>query len=252
MGDWLGSLSYASVEGDNGMAWSFGTLPPGTDFNNRWGGWIGIPNYGFIVRSFDVRQTEYDAVYLTLDRPYTRDGKWGLNFVYTYAEAWQDASLDEGTAFAFDFLPPDFPKFPGNADERHRFVASGTVGLPANLQLSSIITLGSGVPFTYTDCLAGWDQCVWNPNGGRPEKQSFLGINEFAYRSVDLRLQWDTTLGGNTNLALIGEGFNILDFANDSCFDGWAGAPGEPNPRFGQPNCQYNARRWQVGARFSF
>jgi outer membrane receptor for ferrienterochelin and colicin len=252
MGDWLGSLSYASVEGDNGLAWSFGTLPPGTAFNDRWGSWVGIPNYGFIVRGFDVRQTEYDAVYLTLDRPYTRDAKWGLNFVYTYAEAWQDASLDEGTAFAFDFLPPDFPKFPGNADERHRFVASGTVGLPLNLQLSSIITLGSGVPFTYTDCLAGFDQCVWHPNGGRPEKQSFLGINEFVYRSVDLRLQWDAPFGNTMNLALIGEGFNILDFANDSCFDGWAGAPGEPNPNFGQPTCQYNARRWQVGARFSF
>ncbi len=150
MGDWLGSLSYASVEGDNGMAWSFGTLPPGTAFNDRWGGWIGIPNYGFIMRSYDVRTTEYDAVYLTLDRPYTRDAKWGLNFVYTYAEAWQNASLDEGTAFAFDYLPPDWPMFPGNADERHRFVASGTVGLPVNFQLSSIITLGSGVPWSPT------------------------------------------------------------------------------------------------------
>ena len=252
MGDWLGSLSYASVEGDNGMAWSFGTLPPGTEFNNRWGGWIGIPNYGFIMRSYDVRTTEYDAFYLTLDRPYTRDAKWGVNFVYTYADAWQNASLDEGVAFAFDYIPTDWPMFPGNADEKHRFVASGTVGLPYNFQLSSIITLGAGFPWSYTNCLAGWDQCVWYPNGGRPEKQSFLGIKEFAYRSVDLRLQWDTTLGGSTNLAIIGEGFNVLDFANDSCFDGWAGAPGEPNPRFGQPNCQYNARRWQVGARFSF
>lgn len=250
--DWLGSLSYASVEGKNGMAWSFGTLPPGTAFNDRWGASIPIPGYSLVMRSYDVRQTEYDAVYLTLDRPYTRDAKWGFNFVYTYADAQQNASLDEGVAFAFDYIPTDWPMFDGNADEEHRVVMSGTVGLPANLQLSSIITLGSGYPFSYTDCLAGWDQCVWHPNGGRPEKQSFLGINEFAYRSVDLRLQWDAPFGSAMNLALIGEGFNVLDYENDSCFDGWAGAPGEPNPNFGQPGCQYNTRRWQVGARFSF
>jgi hypothetical protein len=252
LGSWLGSLSYAAVDGENGMAWSFGTLPPGTNFNDRWGAWIPIPDYAFIIRSFDNRKTEYDAIYLTLDRPYTVDAKWGVNFVYTYAKAYQDASLDEGVAFAFDFLPPDWPRFPGNGDERHRFTASGTVGLPLNFQLSSIITLGSGLPWSYTDCLAGWDQCVWNPNGGRPEQKSFLGITEFAYRSVDLRVQWDARLGANLDLALIGEAFNVMNYANDGCFDGWAGAPNEPNPNFGQPSCQYNTRRFQIGTRFSF
>ena len=251
-GSWLGSLSYANVEGSNGLVWSFGTLPPGTDFDDRWGGWIPIPGYAFIMRGYDVRNTEYDGVYLTFDKPYTSDSKWGANFAYTYSKGYQNASLDEGAAFAFDFLPPDFPMFPANGDERHRFIASGTVGLPLGFRLSSIITLGSGAPWSYTDCLAGWDKCVWYPNGGRPPKQSFLGIEEFAYRSVDLRVEWEARLGGDLRLGLVGEAFNILNYDNDGCFDGWAGAPGEPNAHFGQPNCQYNTMRYQFGLRFGF
>jgi outer membrane receptor protein involved in Fe transport len=251
-GSWLGSLSYANVEGSNGLVWSFGTLPPGTNFNDRWGAWIPVPGYGFIMRGYDVRKTEYDGVFLTFDKPYTSDSKWGANFAYSYGKGYQNASLDEGTAFAFDYLPPDFPMFPSNNDERHRFIASGTVGLPLGFRVASIITLGSGTPFSYTDCLAGWDKCVWYPNGGRPPKQSFLGIEEFAYRSVDLRLEWEARFGGDFHVGVVGEAFNVFDYDNDGCFDGWAGAPGEPNPRFGQPNCQFNTRRFQVGVKLGF
>jgi len=251
--DWLGSLTYAASEGANGLAWSFGTLPPGTAFNDRWGNWISIPGYAFIMRGFDQRRTEYDGVFLTLDKPYTAESKWGFNFAYTYAKGYQNASLDEGAAFAFDFLPGHWPMFPSNGDERHRFVFSGTAGLPFGFRASSIITLGSGTPITYTNCLAGWDKCVWHPNGGRPEKQSFLGIEEFAYRSVDLRVEWEAPpIASQVRIGLIAEAFNVFDFDNYSGFDGWAGAPGEPNPNFLKPNTAFNARRFQVGLRLGF
>lgn len=249
-GSWLGSLSYASVEGSNGLVWSFGTLPPGTNFNDRWGAWIPIPGYAFIIRGYDVRKTEYDGVYLTFDKPYTSDSKWGANFAYTYSKGYQNASLDEGAAFAFDFLPPDFPMFPANGDERHRFIASGTVGLPLGFRASTIITLGSGAPFTYTSEMSGAWQIYYN--GARPPKQSFLGIEEFAYRSVDLTLEWEARLGGDLRLGLVGQAFNIFNYDNDGCFDSWEGSPTNPNPNFRQPNCQYNTMRYQFGVKFGF
>jgi outer membrane receptor for ferrienterochelin and colicin len=251
--NWLGSLTYASSEGENSMAWSFGTLPPGTAFNDRWGNWIPIPGYAFIMRNYDMRRTEYDGVFLTLDKPYTTESKWGFNFAYTYAKGYQNASLDEGAAFAFDYIPPEWPMFPSNGDERQRFVFSGTVGLPLGFRVSSIITLGTGTPITYTDCLAGWDKCVWYPNGARPDQQSFLGIEEFAYRSVDLRAEWEAPqIADRLRIGLIAEAFNVLNYDNYSGFDGWAGAPGEPNPNFLKPNSQYNTRRFQVGLRLGF
>ncbi|HEX7707664.1 MAG TPA: TonB-dependent receptor [Thermoanaerobaculia bacterium] len=249
---WLGSLTYANSRGRNGLAWSFGTLPPGTALNDRWGNWISIPGYGFIMRSFDERRTEYDGVFLTLDRPRTAGSRWGANIAYSYGKGYQNASLDDGTAFAFDYIPTEWPMFAANGDERHKLIMSGSVGLPAGFEASSIISLGSGTPYTYTNCLAGWDQCQTFFNGLRPEPKSFLGIDEFAYQSVDLRLQWTAPAIGGAQISLIGEAFNVLDTNNFGCLDGWAGAPGEPNARFGQPNCAFNSRRFQFGTRIAF
>jgi hypothetical protein len=252
LGQWLGGLSYANTKGYNGMAWSFGTDPEGTPFNDRWGDWISIPGYGFILRNYDYRKTTYDGYFLTLDKPYTGDSKWGLNVAYTYAKGTQQASNDAGVAFAFDFMPWDWPSFPSQFVEKQRFVASGTVGLPAGFMVSSILTLGTGTPFTYTNCLAGWDQCVTYFNGGNQPTESFLGINSFSYRNIDLRVEWSTAIGGGFNVGLIGEAFNVFNFKNGGCNDGWAGAPGDPNPNFLQPTCEFNTRKYQIGAKVSF
>ncbi|MCA1676899.1 MAG: hypothetical protein LC799_33565, partial [Actinobacteria bacterium] len=247
---WLGSLTYAASRGNNGMAWSFATLPPGTNFNDRWGSWVGIPGFGLIMRSYDVRKTKYDGLFLTLDRPKTAGSKWGANLAYTFGKGYQNASPDDGVAFSFDFIPTDWPRFPSNGDERHRLMMSGTVELPAGFQASSIISLGSGTPYHTFNCLAGWDKCVTSFNSLRPEKQSFLGLKAFAYRSVDLRLGWEAPRFSNVaRVSLIGEGFNVFNFDNNGCLEGWAGEPGNPRATFMQPLCQFNTQRFQVGAR---
>lgn len=256
LGSWLSSLSYANSRGKNGMAWSFGALPPGVAFNDRWGSWISIPGYGFIMRSFDVRETEYDGYFLTLDKPYTDSSRWGVNISYTYGKGYQNASLDEGVAFAFDFLPTDWPLFPSNGDERHRLLVSGTVGLPAGFRVSSIITLGSGTPYSIPDASAGWDKFVFRFNAARPEKYDFIVSDAWAYRSVDLRLEWEAPpIADRVRLALIGEAFNVFDFDNYTYSDwvsGFRPPPGEVNANLGKPTGEFNTRRFQVGARVSF
>jgi hypothetical protein len=256
-GSWLGSLSYASVEGNNSFAYAWAAQPPGVPYNKRWAGLsVNIPGYGLVMRSFGGRKTDYDGVYLTFDKPYTSDSKWGANFAYTYSKGQQQASTDEGYAFGFDSWPPgNWTFFPANGDARHRFIASGTVGLPLGFRVSSIITLASPTVFTYTDCnsVPSWDDCVDYLNGWRGTKQSFLGLEEFGYRSVDLRVEWEARLGGDFRLGLVAEAFNVFNYSNYNGFDLWLGAPGEtPNPKFGQPTSAYNARRYQFGVRFGF
>ncbi|KAB2967768.1 MAG: TonB-dependent receptor [Thermoanaerobaculia bacterium] len=256
LGNWLGSLTYANARGYNGLAWSFGTLPPGTAFNDRWGAWIGIPNYGFILRSYDVRRTEYDGVFLTLDKPYTSESGWGANFAYTYSKGYQNASLDEGTAFSFDFIPTDWPLFPANQDERHRVVMSGTVGLPLNFALSSVITLGSGVPYSMPDASQGWDRFVMRFNAARGEKKDFILPDAWGYRSVDLRLEWEApAIGDRVRIGVLAEAFNVFDFDNYTYTD-WVSffkppAP-EVNANFGKPTGEINTRRFQLGLRLRF
>lgn len=249
LGDWIGSLIYSNVRGYNGLVWSFGTIPPGTPLNDRWGDSVPMQGYGFTMRSYDTRKSWYDGVILTLDKPYTADSKWGFNFAYTYADAKQQASTDDGVAFAFDSLPPHFATFENIYTQKHKLVASGTIGLGAGFTVAGILNLSSGLPFYYTDCRNGYDQCF---NAAQdPQKKEFLGIKQFAYRSFDMRAEWDAHVSG-LNLGIIGEAFNVFNYANDSCFDGWTGGPGSLNAHFGQPTCQINTRRFQIGAKISF
>ncbi len=255
LGDWLLGLAYAGVRSFNGMAWFFGDLPPGTPFSERFGGNVGVPGYSRIFVTSSARRAWYDALYLTVDKPYTARSKWGFNLAYTYAEADATGPTDsfEGVRFgAFDFRSSDdFEKHPGDFDERHRIVASGTVGLPANFRVSSIITLGSGFPFTVADASQGFDKFVLRFNEGRAEEREFLGWDNWVYRSVDLRLDWEAHVGPVT-LGLIGEAFNIFDYVNEADFESFKPPLPEVNRRFGQGNRQFNTRRFQVGARVGF
>jgi hypothetical protein len=248
--NWHGSLTYANSRSKNGLVWSFAALPPGTNFDDRWGSWIQIPGYGFMMRSFDNREREYDGIYLTLDRPRTAGSRWGLNFAYAYSEGLQNASLDDGAAFAFDFLPPEFPMFAANGDERHRITLSGSAALPFGFEASSIIALGSGTPVSYAEALEG--PYHYYPNGTRPPTESFLGLGDWAYRSVDVRLQWDAPMINRFRVSLIGEAFNLFDYDNYSGFDTWGGGLNSPNPNFLVPNTEFNTRRFQFGARIGF
>jgi hypothetical protein len=53
-------------------------------------------------------------------------------------------------------------------------------------------------------------------------------------------------------VGLLGEGFNLFDHDNGGCFESFKPRLPNVNARFGQPNCEFNTRRYQVGARVSF
>ncbi|HYN21931.1 MAG TPA: TonB-dependent receptor, partial [Thermoanaerobaculia bacterium] len=254
-GNWLTSLSYAGVRGYNGLLYFFGDLPPGTAFGDRFGNNVQIPGFARVFVTSTARRSWYDGIFLNLDRPITADGKWGFNLAYTYAEAEQTGTDNpfEGVAFgAFDYLDADsLFQFPGTNDERHRLVMSGTVALPANFQASSIITLGSGLPFTVFDDSTAPFTVRWNE--GRPEKKDFIIPDAWAYRSMDLRLEWQApTIANAVRVSVIGEGFNVFNFDNGGCFESFKPRLPAVNARFGEPNCQFNTRRFQGGVRVGF
>ncbi len=255
LGNWLAGLSYAGVRGYNGLMYFFGDLPPGTPFGDRFGGNVQVPGYARIFVTSTARRTWYDAIFLNLDRPIAADGKWGFNLAYTYAEAEQTGTDNpfEGVAFgAFDYQDSDsLFRFPGTNDERHRLVMSGTVALPANFQVSSIITLGSGVPFTIFDDSVAPFTVRWNE--GRPPKDDFILSDFWAYRSVDLRLEWQApAIADQVRISLIAEAFNIFNFDNGADFESFKPRLPAVNPRFGEPNRQFNTRRLQGGVRVGF
>jgi hypothetical protein len=240
-GRFLVSATYVGIRSENGFTyvWAEGQCCTFT------------PTYGPVLLSNDDKKAWYDALYLTIDKPFTADSRWGLALAYTLSDAEQNG----GDLFSLDFPnPADYGRYPTPTDEQHRIVLSGIAQIPWGFRVGTLITLGSGVPYNIDDATQGFGpgRQVLRRGAGRPPKEDFIFPDVFAFRTVDLRLEKDFKIGPG-QLGAIAEAFNVFDYENYGCFDGFTGGPNAPNPRFGQPNCLIEpGRRFQFGVRYSF
>ncbi|HYI09064.1 MAG TPA: TonB-dependent receptor [Thermoanaerobaculia bacterium] len=232
-GSMVASASYANIRSYHGMSflWGQGFCCPQYD-----------PNFGQVLISSDDVRTWYDAVYLTLDRPYSDQARFGFNVAYTYADAEQVG----GDLFSLD-LPEiaDWPRYgtPGTSD--HRIVANGILGLPWDMRLSSLLQYSSGDKFRIHDfsqktppfCVG----CYVPVTGEGP-----------SWTTVDLRVDKDFRFGGNYRVGLTAEAFNIF---NEERYGGFVDFnPPEGNPNLGNPTSIVGGsqRRYQFGVRLGF
>ncbi|WP_291836213.1 TonB-dependent receptor [Brevundimonas sp.] len=211
-------------------------------------------NDGVFVSNHD-RERDYQAIFITADKPFTRDSGWGFNLAYTFTEATQNGSRDQGTGnFDFDYPWTSYtPEFNSPGAERHRLVMSGTVQLPYDFRLSTLITLGSGLPFTKfnpgSGAKPGWFEAY-------PDKKDFIIPNAWAYRQVDLRIAKEIELPNGDFVELTFDAINVLDFKNFSSFNQTYrinnNTPDSAlNPTFGRPTAQFlPTRSFQVGLRY--
>ncbi|MCA1580862.1 MAG: TonB-dependent receptor [Acidobacteria bacterium] len=229
------SVSYAAMRGDNGFTFNFAR-----DANEKR---IITPAYQNILISEASKKFWYNAVYATIDKPYTVASRWGLGLAYTYGKSDQTGN----DLFSLDFPHANSPRHPTPNDERHRIVFSGIVGLPFDVRASTLITLGTGLPYTILDASLGFD---------RPQFK--LRLNEgrqpgtFPYQSWDLRLQKDFPVG-RARIGLVAEGFNLTNHNNFGCYEGFISKLPEVNPNFGKPSCLVtDGRRAQFGVNVGF
>ncbi|HRO32898.1 MAG TPA: TonB-dependent receptor [Brevundimonas sp.] len=195
------------------------------------------------------REREYKAMYLTIDRPYNDIDGWGFNVAYTLADSTQNGSRGQGLGnFDFDYATVAIsPTFNSPDVDRHRLVASGTMRIPGDWKLSSILTLASGKPYNINSCpdaqLPGPAIC-WN--AAYPDKKSFIIPNAFAFRQIDLRLAKTLELWDGNAVEFTIDGINIFNFQNYSSFE-----TNFTNARYGQPTNQYlPTRSIQLGLRY--
>jgi len=195
------------------------------------------------------KERTFKALYVKLDKGYTRDSGWGVNIAYTLSKAEQNGGNDN---FCFDcFSVESSPVRSSGNDERHRIVANGIVDLPLDFQLSGILTLGSGTPYDVFDGRGA--NFVYRPYGAYPEKEQFFLPNAFAYRNLDLRLTKNFDVPGAGELSVYVDAINVFNFKNYTGFDGGTGSATNPNPNFGRPSAVlFPTRTFQIGARYAF
>ena len=220
----------------------------------------------------------YNAVTLKVAQRLTR----GLAFSasYSLSKAIDDAS-DPGATTHESNLPQNVRNMAAERalasfDHRHRFTGNFTYALPGAWQVSGIVTLQSGAPFSV---MLGTDRAnigsgpaqrpdvSGDPNGlAHPTAAQWFDTSVFSlpaaftfgnagrnnvlapgYANVDVGIHKEIALAKGTMLSLRGEVFNLLNRVN---FD-------VPNriaftPNFGRIFSAQPARQMQVGARVTF
>jgi len=247
LGEWIASATATYIKGQNGYTHVFGTLrDDGTCCDTTPATANGFSN---ILLGVDELDTEYTGLYLTLDKPYSRDSGWGANVAWTWSEAKQNG----GDLFSLDApRPDDYGMYRKVGSEEHTVVLSGIKDLPWGMRVSTITQLGSGAFFNIDDQSAGSgiNQRRLMRGAGAPRKNC---LELFARCTVDLKLEKDFELFGNQQLTLQLDVLNAFDSRNYGGFNGYIPPAPGVNPNYGRPtNLITRPRSFQVGFRYSF
>ena len=236
------SLTYNHTIGKNQISYAplNRSTNPNTVSNNGFYDYIPLINgYSNVVAAFNTRATKYDALFLTVDKPYTKASGWGGGIAWTHVFQ----SKERGFTFNFDY--PNVgasPYVPNSGNEKERIVVNGIADLPLDFKVSGLITYGSGSPYFVIDAL----------NGFQPGNIRLGSFNHLPYYlQVDLRLQKMFRLGGGREFSLSGEVFNLFNRANFGGAQGFNCCGGISD--FGKPNALSGPpRTFQLGANFRF
>lgn len=239
-GDWVDSLTLSRVLSYNQFTWLWNRetvpgfvidTPPGSPFG--------------VVLHNGYKKYQASSVLVGLNKPYTKESNWGFGLAYTYTQAKKSG----GDAYSLDYVDPSGYPY-DKTGEKHHLVLNGTVGLPWDLQLSSIITLGSGLPKNANRGI--YATCDYNCGEllgyYYPQKYSFIIPNFWAYRRVDLSLGKTFDLSHNMTFQLRLDVQNLFNYKN---FDGIDDNLSDAN--FGKPNSTLlDQRLVKVVGRFAF
>jgi outer membrane receptor protein involved in Fe transport len=229
-GSMVASATYANIRSHNGFSflWGAGFCCPQFD-----------PAYSNVLISSDDVKTWYDAVYLTLDRPYSDVQHYGFNIAYT----WADAEQIGGDLFSLD-LPTieDWPRYGTPGTQDHRVVANAIVGIPWDMRASTLVQYSSGDKFRIHDFARGFCVGCYHPRTGEGP----------SWTTIDLRLDKDFRFARSYRAGVSLEAFNITNEKRYAFFQDFN--PPEGNPNLGKPTAIVagSQRRFQVGLRFGF
>jgi hypothetical protein len=217
-----------------------------------------LPGHGNIIISNTDGKASYAALYLQADKPYTDESGWGFSSALTVSTARSNNGAALGDSFWFDSPSVgDQGWQPSRGLERWRFVGTGTVRLPLDVKLSTVVTLSSGPSFGGT--LSGVPASV---SGGPDFYFTQFGINRpkglINYKNIDFNISKSFRMPWNSDqeLTVYFQALNAFDFVNRnySLWTGGSQSYGGPGPslRPDTGSVASQGRNFKVGARFKF
>ena len=282
-GQYNTSVTGTMVNGYNYFKWIWGNRDP---FTNAL--FFGSHGMGAILISNDDIRSWYKGLLFQVSKPFVGDARWGGDISYTLAKTETNEFQDVDDAFALDFAPikspsgipsPDpvlaFKRRPSRFDERHRVVMNLLTRIPLDIRMSTITTLGSALPYTETTgctsptpapasyCAGQYIPPTFIPyflagpggpnyRSARAESKWFGPFGKWAYRNVDLRFQKDIPFA-TQSIGVSLDVLNVFNFKNYNFSNNYVYNVTSTDPRHPQgPNDQYDSRRIQLGAKYTF
>ncbi len=138
----------------------------------------GVPVLGRFGVEKSIGRSYYDALNISYRQSTYKHVSAVLNYTYAKAlafegnpAAFRNASTNQ---FLGEFRQPDHGTAPN--DERHHFTAAGTFFLPFRIEISPILSVGSGRPLSIVESTAD----LWGVGSGRsnPHALIFAGAKE--------------------------------------------------------------------------
>jgi hypothetical protein len=231
------------------------------------GGAIGLaplPGHGNIFIGDSHGKATYAAIYLSADKPYTEQSGWGFSTALTISTARSnDGAVRPQIGDPFWFDTPnvgDQGWQPVAGMERWRFVGTGTVKLPWDMKLSTVVTLSPGATFGSALC-CNVPTSVAGPQGpsayftdfGIFRPKGFLNYKNIDFNiSKSFRMPWNR----DQHLTVYFQALNAFDFVNRNYsmwgggFQGYGGPPATREPDPGSVASQ--GRNFKIGAKFTF
>ncbi len=253
-GSFDGSVSYNGSRGYNGYSYEWANVAYDPARNDCCVS-FSVPAYSNILVGNNDVQTWYNAMYLTLNRPYQRSELskwgWGAGVAYTLSKAEQNGN----DLFSFPSINAGAnARHPTTTDQRHQIVANFITDIPYlwGIQFSGLMTLGSGLPYTL--------QQFVSLGGTAGNQQVIAGQGRTPWqKDVDLRLRKDFLQLHGNSVGVTLSVFNVFNTQNLTGFDGVLCSGGttsgecNPNPNFGHANNVItDGRRIQLGATYEF
>jgi hypothetical protein len=249
-----GSYGVDQIFVYNGVPYSRGIFYGGSAI-----GGAPLPGYGSIFIGNSDGKAVYNAVYFTADKPYTDDSGWGFTTALTISSSRSNDTRNTnsiGDPFNFD-APTIGEQGWGRSSglERWRFVGSGTVRIPFDIKVSTIVTLSSGSSYGGVLCN------VPLTNGGTDCYTTNFGIyrpHGIGYKNVDINVAKTFKMPWNPDQALTVylQALNVFDTVNRN-YSMWGGGfqnVGGPGPTHNHDpgSVASQGRNFKIGTRFTF
>ena len=239
----------------NGIPYSRGIFYGSGAINTDW---LSAAHHSLFIGNSDG-EANYAALYFQADKPYTEESGWGFGAALTLSSARSnDTRNTNAIGDPFNFDSPTIGEQgtgPVVGLERWRFVGTGTVKIPFDIRLSTVVTLSAGP--SYAGVLCG----VPLANGGFDCFTTNFGIyrpHGIGYKNIDFNITktFKMPYASGHELTVYFQALNAFDFVNRN-YSMWTGgfqAVGGPGPSFAHDSGSVasQGRSFKAGVKYRF